>query len=148
MIREIQGDLLNAKADVICHQVNCKGVMGAGLARKIRNKFPLIVGPYKAACYVSGEHLLGTVQYFHTPVYAIANLFAQDDYGSGKCHTDYDALKSCFRRLAIAWPDGVIAVPYNLGCGLAGGDWNKVYALLKEVFEVPDFRGTLLICKL
>ena len=30
MIIDKIGDILHTEADVICHQVNCKGVMGAG----------------------------------------------------------------------------------------------------------------------
>ena len=36
MIIDKIGDILHTEADVICHQVNCKGVMGAGLAKQIR----------------------------------------------------------------------------------------------------------------
>ena len=35
---EVKGNLLEADVDVIMHQVNCKGVMGAGVARQIRQK--------------------------------------------------------------------------------------------------------------
>ena len=37
MITEKRGDLLNAKENIIAHQVNCKGVMGAGIAKLIKN---------------------------------------------------------------------------------------------------------------
>ena len=32
------GNILDAQTDVIAHQVNCQGVMGAGLAKQIREK--------------------------------------------------------------------------------------------------------------
>jgi len=38
MIKIINGNILDAKETFICHQVNCQGVMGAGLAKAIRNK--------------------------------------------------------------------------------------------------------------
>ena len=31
-VRVIDGDLFNTKAKYICHQVNCKGKMGSGVA--------------------------------------------------------------------------------------------------------------------
>jgi hypothetical protein len=31
-----------------------------------------------------------------------------------------------------------IALPYNLGCGLASGDWNIVYKIIEEVFNDYD----------
>ena len=36
MIKERKGNLLQADAPMIAHQVNCQGVMGAGIARQIR----------------------------------------------------------------------------------------------------------------
>lgn len=32
---------------VICHQVNCQGVMGAGLAKQIRIRWPEVYVDYK-----------------------------------------------------------------------------------------------------
>lgn len=32
---------------IICHQVNCKGVMGAGLAKQIRDKWPDVYDRYR-----------------------------------------------------------------------------------------------------
>ncbi|WP_411668007.1 hypothetical protein [Bacillus subtilis] len=39
MIKIIQGDLLEAKENIIAHQVNCKGVMGSGIALQIKKKY-------------------------------------------------------------------------------------------------------------
>ena len=30
MIKTVYGNILDATEDIICHQVNCQGVMGAG----------------------------------------------------------------------------------------------------------------------
>ena len=38
MIMEKRGNLLESTEDFIAHQVNCKGVMGAGVAKQIKNK--------------------------------------------------------------------------------------------------------------
>ena len=35
---KIRGDLLESKADYICHQVDCMGVMGSGVALQVKNK--------------------------------------------------------------------------------------------------------------
>lgn len=41
MIYNIVGDLLKQdKVDIICHQTNCKGVMGAGIAFQIKRTYP------------------------------------------------------------------------------------------------------------
>ena len=28
-----------------------------------------------------------------------------------------------------------VAIPYGIGCGIANGNWNKVYEIIKNVFE-------------
>lgn len=38
MVKYIKGDILNVTEGIIVQQVNCKGVMGAGLAKQIRDK--------------------------------------------------------------------------------------------------------------
>ena len=43
-------NLLNIRSGVICHQVNCIGAMGAGLALQIRNKWPIVYEKYKEDC--------------------------------------------------------------------------------------------------
>lgn len=50
MIIYKDGDILTSTADVICHQVNCKGVMGAGLAKQIKQKYPAVFKLYKKRC--------------------------------------------------------------------------------------------------
>ena len=32
MIKVVNGSLLDATEDILCHQVNCQGVMGSGVA--------------------------------------------------------------------------------------------------------------------
>lgn len=46
MIKERKGNLLQADTPMIAHQVNCQGVMGAGIARQIRKDF-LTAGQYR-----------------------------------------------------------------------------------------------------
>ena len=43
-------DLLKVKKGIVCHQVNCIGVMGAGIAQDIRTKWPAVYRNYKADC--------------------------------------------------------------------------------------------------
>ena len=38
MIKTVYGNILDATEDIICHQVNCQGVMGAGVAMDLPNR--------------------------------------------------------------------------------------------------------------
>ena len=35
-----EGNVFDSDADIICHQVNCQGVMGSGVAKEVRERFP------------------------------------------------------------------------------------------------------------
>ena len=44
-VRFYKGDLIeDAKVDIVCHQTNCQGVMGAGIAKQIRDTWPRVFG--------------------------------------------------------------------------------------------------------
>lgn len=140
-MKTIVGDILTPnntdRVVIICHQVNCKGVMGAGLALQIKNKFPMVYKHYKDKCLQieNGIGGLGDVQFcsvLSENGYIIANIFGQYDYGRGRCHTDYNALKKAFNTIALAFPNFTIRIPYKIGCGLGGGDWSVVSQIIQS----------------
>lgn len=149
MFEIINDDILKSGADIIVHQVNCKGVMGAGLARQIKIQNPLLYEAYRTACLEANTaQLLGTAliipidkdRYRHNwDQQCIANCFAQDGYGRNKVQTNYEALRSALaqvREYALSIKrDATIAIPYKIGCGLAGGNWEIVFDIIKEVFS-------------
>lgn len=147
MVSIVCSDLLTSHCEVIAHQVNCKGVMGAGLAKQIRSRYPDVYTSYKKACNTQTD-LLGKVQLVATPDCRVANLFSQSDYGTGKYYTNYEALATCLTKLryrmeVLGLKD--LGLPYGLGCGLAGGNWKIVYEIIKDVFTPSKI--TVYICK-
>ncbi|MCB4340706.1 hypothetical protein [Bacillus subtilis] len=74
-----------ATEDIICQQVNCKGVMGAGLAKQIRKKYPKCFEDYSLYVENRGydaDVLLGGVHYYRDKSgKVIANLFGQNGFG-------------------------------------------------------------------
>lgn len=153
-IEIINGDLLEAfdkgEVDVIGHVVNCRGAFNAGLAKQIRNKYPEVYNNYKLYCDYSesAEELLGTVltgevdpDTFDCPK-RIENLFAQLNYGTNKRQLNYGALSSCFYIMSNEniSPNTVIGFPFQLGCGLAGGDWSIVLELIEFYFKDYDVK--------
>lgn len=142
MIKIIDRDIVLANEQIIAHQVNCKGVMGSGVAKAIRVAYPEAYDEYKKLCDSSDNStdLLSCVQYVAIPRVKkiIANLFAQNEYGKDKRYTDYESLELCFRALArkSRMP---IAMPYGIGCGRGGGDWdNIVYPMIQDIFSRND----------
>lgn len=73
-----------------------------------------------------------------------ANLFGQLNYGRSKIrYTDYAALEQALTTLKIeAQAKGLsVALPYNIGCGLANGEWSVVERMIGKVFA--DYEVTL-----
>ena len=136
MIVMSKGDVLKSNCDIIVHQVNCKGVMGAGLAKQIREEYPIVYEQYKEFC--KKDDLLGKVQFVPIAYKKyVCNLFGQLSYGRNSLQTDYEAFEKaiCEIKDIASEHDFSIAIPYGIGCGLAGGDWNVIYGILCKQFE-------------
>jgi len=129
----IKDDILNVKYGIVCHQVNCKGKMGAGIALSIRKKWPIVYKDYKTA-YGNGQLTLGAVvlSVVDPNRLYVANLCGQDEYGRNKRYTNYLAVGQCLSKLAAYERQELpIYIPKGMGCSLAGGDWNIVLAIIE-----------------
>lgn len=141
-IKTIIGDILSPNTDenkpvMVCHQVNCKGKMGAGLALQVKRKYPWIYKHYQDKCELIANGIggVGDVQMFSCITesgYLLANIFGQEGYGRNRRYTDYDALRQAFQHIAFFYPTYTVRIPYLMGCGLAGGDWNIVSKIINE----------------
>lgn len=142
----MEGNILDTPFQFIAHQVNCQGVMGAGLARQIKMKYPEVFQDYVKYCKLfSKDNLFGSGfgSWTRDNKHCILNIFGQFGYGIGKRQTDYDALYAGFAYVIKLIRDTyfvtnksyqiVIAIPYGIGCGLAGGDWNEVKSVLEAI---------------
>ena len=114
------------------HQVNLRGVMGAGIAAQIREEFPIVFDIYRAA--IAAENLqLGDAQPVEVlPGCWIVNLAAQRGTGWGR-QTDYAALTLALGRFADFATEHDLrpGLPYGIGCGLGGGHWPTVETLIE-----------------
>lgn len=138
----IYGNIFDGDTAVIAHQVNCQGVMGSGVAKQVRERFPEVYEDYKSLCEtVPARELLGLAQGVATKDRlsgnhkTIINLFAQEEFGyDGKCYTDYIALSGSLCTLREMFPDSDVAFPYLMGCHRGGGDWEKVSKMIDDIF--------------
>ena len=143
MIKIKKCDLLESDAVFICHQVNCKGVMGSGVAKAIAEKWPDVKRQYVELCKAFSEkELIGTTQAIQVgPDKYVVNIFGQTDYGrTSKLYTDYDALSAAFEEMRL-YAFAPIAFPYGIGCGLGNGDWAAVEKRIVD--HLGDFDVTL-----
>lgn len=150
MIKVVKGDVFKSDATFVLHQVNCQGVMGSGVAKQVKEKFPNVFFAYINRCDAfSPKTLLGTAQLvetakdYGTKFLGIFNLFSQEKYGyDGKRYTDYSALRKCLFivnetcREFNTTDKPTVAIPYLMGCDRGGGDWETVCKIIED--ELTD----------
>lgn len=155
----IEKDITIVEFGIIVHQVNCHGVMGSGVAKALRDKWPEIYRSYREDYeeYIyggdkyNGNNLLGSINVckIKENLYVV-NLFGQQDYRQNhqlsKRFTSYGAWEKALPKLRNyiddnELPDNVY-FPYNIGCDRGGGDWRIISAMIEEYFP------NAIICKL
>ena len=74
-IKQLDGDLLSSTAALIAHQVNCQNSFGSGVAKAVRDKWPVVYEKYKFACEQNAiqgynpSNLLGKIYHTSLPGY-------------------------------------------------------------------------------
>lgn len=154
MIEYRTGDLFEQNdVNIIVHQCNCFHTMGGGIARLIKEKYYPEAYEADLKTEYGSKDKLGTYSmYVHEKDHMIIiNLYSQFNYGCDNNQTDYEAMRKGFQNLREEFcnsgiSETVIGIPHGIGCGLAGGDWNIVENIIKEVFD--DVEDKIVICKL
>lgn len=126
------GDLLNADEIAIAHGCNTQGLMGAGVARLVRDQHPDVYDAYKAACD-SSMFRLGTAQAVWSDPMFSAGAHDRLVYNLGtQRHPGPDATKwGVFLSFANMSEDArargieAIAIP-RIGAGIGGMHWDDV----------------------
>lgn len=143
----IEGDLLEAKKGVICHQVNCLGAMNSGVALAIRKKYPKVYNLYyDLVTHMTEEKfaLLGYAQIIEIDSdLMVANLFSQYDFGySGQRYTEYGSFRFALINLIenielYRNPNEMFDVhfPYKIGSDRGGAYWPTIEDIIKSVFS-------------
>ena len=140
-MKTVKGDLiqlaLSGKFDVIIHGCNCFCSMGAGIAKQIRETFPIA---YQADLEtVSGDkkklgsYSQATLKVKQKPL-TIINGYTQYHYAGSMVLADYSAIDCLFARVKMAFSGKTIGYP-KIGAGLAGGNWKKISDLIKYRLE-------------
>lgn len=121
-------DITKVQTGVILHGCNAQRVMGSGVAKQLRAKYPEVYFDYVEAFNsfkIMNMNPLG--QIVHTKVgkdlYVISGI-TQEFYGrDGRQYVDYSALDRCIAS-SVAYAqkkDLPLHIPYLIGAGLGGG---------------------------
>lgn len=150
-MNRIKGDLLSlaesGEFDVIVHGCNCFCTMGSGIARQIKDKYPMA---YIADCHTAAgdEAKLGTYTQSKSPLFnghwfRIINAYTQYGFNRTGESADlfkYAAFKEILVRLVLEFPKAKFGFPM-IGMGLAGGAPDKIISMLESFAGQVDFTG-------
>lgn len=148
---------------IICHVCNCKGAFDKGVAGAIKKAFPRAAIWYE--WHRKDLRLGTIMPVYIPDELWVINMMAQYNYGNAlktkKRYLDYNALRQCLEQVKV-WnesPNTVqslykvmetqtnveglkrkkdtypIYIPYYMGCGLAGGDWDTVTGIVLETID-------------
>jgi O-acetyl-ADP-ribose deacetylase (regulator of RNase III) len=136
MYKEIKGDLLKLFAEgefeVIGHGANCFSTMGAGIAKQIKKVYP---DAYYADVYSDFSPIQKLGNITTNEAETIINIYSQFEPGR---NLDYEALTLGLRKMRHYYaPNTKIGLP-QIGCGIGGGDWSKVKAIIKKELKNMD----------
>lgn len=139
-----EGDLF-AQPDVDCigHGVNCKGVMGAGIAVLFRRKYPEMYKQYTLWCDTSvllpgGSIPWETADHQGRPTF-IFNIASQDEPGSNATTRWLASGLHAAIKQAKSVGRSKLAIP-RIGAGIGGLTWEQVKEVAEEVANVyPSF---------
>lgn len=139
MIHHIKGDLFaNTDVDAYAHGVNCKGVMGAGIAKEFKRRYPTNFKFYQTICERSDpDRLLGSAWCYPRSDRVIYNCFTQEKPGPfAKPLYVYIALGEVVENMTKFGLKS-IAMP-RIGCGLGGLKWVDVKPIIERMFGDSD----------
>lgn len=148
MIDYRNGDVLKVDRGIIVHGCNNEGVMGAGIALQIRNKFPETFRIYRDECMLAmaegrKSEMLGTFTWSRiNDDKVIVNLITQTLGRPGR-NLSYDALFNGFQSISTLMlqrysEEHLKTIPLlfpKIGAGLGGGDWDIISTLIDEAVD-------------
>lgn len=151
MIEFSNEDMFSMNLDVLVNTVNCKGVMGKGIAKQFKWRFPSYYIYYRSICRTDlakpGNVILSSsfdqsMTYAFTGPKYIISFFTKDDWRNPSKLEWIEKGLNALVDFLLTEPilqDKSIGIP-ALGCGNGGLDWSIVKNLIVEKLKGLDNR--------
>lgn len=136
MVISAKCDIFECSADVLVNPVNVVGVMGAGLAKQFRERFPDMYDDYRSRC-ASGDFRIGLPYLFESENNRILNFPTKRDWRDKSNEGIIRVGLENFLFYYKAWGVESIAFPL-LGAGLGGLSKTTSIMLLHEYLSQAD----------
>ncbi len=146
MLQHTKGNLLDlAEAgdfDIIVQGCNCLNTMGGGIAREIRERYP-VAAEADAETLKGDYRKLGNWTTAFTGKFLIVNAYTQYNMSTGEDVFEYTAFGLILDKLLFVYPGKRFGLPY-IGMGLAGGDGRVIMPMIEEFARrAAKERGTV-----
>ncbi|MBL69520.1 MAG: hypothetical protein CMO74_13930 [Verrucomicrobiales bacterium] len=139
----------------IAHSCNCQNVMGAGIAKQIKDRYPQAFeadhehwsneyndgGNWRVQL---GGYSKAEIKSMFLPNNKgrIYNLYTQSGYSTKSRQVNYEyfwkAMKAMQEDLLFIQHETgnrqALGLPYGISCGLAGGNWKIIKAIIEDIF--------------
>lgn len=128
-IIHVKRDLFTTNAGFIVHGCNAQGVMGSGVAKIVKQKYPKAFADYRKVFETDGLEL-GRVYWSEQPDgMMIGNAITQQNFGVHKRQVSYPAVMACFQQIEEELYGEIVAIP-RIGAGLGGGEWEIIEEII------------------
>jgi O-acetyl-ADP-ribose deacetylase (regulator of RNase III) len=133
MLKHTKGNLLDlaeaGEFDIIVQGCNCFNTMGGGIAREIRERYPLCAEIDSLT--ESGEYMkLGNWTEYDQGTFLIINAYTQYNMSQGTDVFEYTAFELILQKLVHTYGTKRFGFPY-IGMGLAGGDKDSIMYMIE-----------------
>lgn len=148
IVKYTEGDLVKMFKlgifNTIAHGCNCFNVMGAGIAKQIKDNFPVVFESDELFGKKGDPNKLGKFSYSYVnnrfksneKPGVIINIYSQYHFNNSLNPINYEAIGKAFLSLNESFPvDDFLAIP-RIGAGLAGGNWNTIEYIINNT--TPD----------
>ena len=123
----------------LVQQLNCFHTQGSGIARRIREEWPIVYDVDVQNSKFGDKTKLGTFTWAEViPNKFAFGLYSQFNFGGKSRCTSYDALADGLITLNQHLQDNEIftlGLPKRIGSALGGGSWPIVEAIITDVFQ-------------
>lgn len=136
MIVDATGDIFKSKATVLTNPVNSVGVMGAGLAKEFKRRWPESYKRYRSRC-ISDQIRPGHPYLDRNQTPYLLHFPTKENYWDRSRLEDIAFGLERTSALLDFWDITSIAIP-ALGCGLGGLDWEVVHDVIVEKLDRED----------
>jgi O-acetyl-ADP-ribose deacetylase (regulator of RNase III) len=139
-LRYLDSDLFASPAQTLVNPVNTEGVMGAGLAKAFRSRYPMMFREYQQLCR-TGRLSVGTLMLWRGPDRWVLNFPTKTSWRQPSTIAFLAAGLTRFRREYAMLGIRSVAFP-ALGCGCGSLGWEEVRTLLEEYLgdlSIPVF---------